>query len=174
MQDFTARLNIVQHAFLPTPDTPTLIGNQADDTHQTLIMAFAWIDILRTLPSRVHQDQLALAPSMYAQFNLSTTELQQHMRVAGRDVRDESTDKANSIQQLIHAAIDNASEAVDAAVATTSYSVYRDNPDTRAISTWLQLRQAQLKLWKNERPDLLRETITLTPLRKWYIAFRHR
>ena len=162
-RDYTARLSLLHSS----------LSNAEPGNLEAMALSAAWIDMLRNLPSRIHHDQIAFPPSLYERFELSQTHLQKHIRVAGRDAPDDKA-TAGALQQLINAAVNDAIVATDAAIASNDYQSLRKEPDTRAIAVWFQLRRSQLALWQNEAPNLLRETMTLTPLKKWFIAFRNR
>jgi len=165
-RDYAARLHLVTTALTGEPAREHLFDKAA--------MSAAWVDILRTLPRRIHHDQIALPPSMYERYELSRKLLQSHVRVAGRDTRAPDPDEHKVLKQLFYSAVTEALEVTDQAIGSDVYRYWREHPNTRCITTGLQLRRAQLALWKKAQPDLLKETMTLTPLRKWYIAFRNR
>jgi len=157
--DFSARLDMVQQALLSSANSAANTASSTDAENTTektttgledFAMAFAWVDILRTLPKRIHHEQWALPPSLYEQFDVTSVDLQQHMRVAGRDAIDKPANTVHAISQLVEAAISQGLTAVDKAIATPVYQQCHANPETRAISAWLQLRKAQLKLWQTE------------------------
>jgi len=134
--------------------------------------AVAWVDILSTLPGRIHHDNIALPPSMAQQFDLSQQDLRNHLRVQGRS--EPETGNTLKIQALLNAAIDQAANEMTKAIQSPTYQTLPKHSHSKALVSWLHMRHAQLGLWQKTRPDLLRETMTLTPLRKWYIAFKYR
>lgn len=163
-RDYGARLSLM-HSALSDAVPPRM---------EAMALSAAWIDILRTLPSRIHHDQVAFPPSLYERFDFSRERLQKHIRVEGRDDSSNNDATNDALNPLIHAAISDAIAATDAVLAGDAYQALRKEADTRALSVWFLLRRSQLVLWKNESTNLMRETMTLTPLRKWFIAFRYR
>ena len=163
-RDYSARLNLAHKA----------LSNNNPPNMEALAESAAWIDILRTLPSRMHHDQVAFPASLYKRFDSSREHLQKLIRVEGRSAANQENPIDGGMSALIQAAVLEAITATDAALESDAYQTLRSESDTRALSIWFQLRRAQLMLWKNESPNLLRETMTLTPLKKWFIAFRFR
>ena len=83
-------------------------------------------------------------------------------------------DASTSRRALIAEVVDEASEKLQGALADAGYRrVYR-RPELAPMARLAALRARQLALWKDTRPDLLRERTTLTPLAKLYLAWRHR
>jgi len=162
--DYTARLALM-HAALSNSKPPNL---------QAMALSAAWIDILRSLPSRIHHDQIALPPSLYERFKYSREQMQKHIRVQGGEASTNKSASDDAINSLLQAAISDAIAATDAALAGDAYQALRNENDTRTLSVWFRIRRSQLALWKAESPNLMRETMTLTPLKKWFIAFRYR
>ena len=77
-------------------------------------------------------------------------------------------------QGIVDALVDEAGEALDAALADASYRRTYSRRELAPIARLAALRARQLRAWRESRPDLLRETVTPTPLVKLYIAWRHR
>lgn len=163
-RDYGARLELIHCA----------LGKTSRIDMNAMALSAAWIDILRTLPSRIHHDQIAFTPSLYQRFDLSRQVLQKHVRVAGRGTSNDKDTNQSALNELLQSAIADALAATDAALSSDSYQTLRKDTNTRALCVWFQLRRVQLALWQSEKPNLMRETMTLTPLRKWFIAFRHR
>jgi len=168
-RDYAARLRVIQIAVAPDEQTSLHTNSTSLDA---FAMAAAWVHILGTLPSRVHHDAIALPPSLYQQFNIGPKELRKHLRVEGRT--EVATEHNDAISQIIEAAINRAASALDEAIQNPAYESLGANKNAKALATWLRIKQAQLVLWQKAQPDLLRETMTLTPLKKWYIAFKYR
>ncbi len=177
-QDYAARLQLMHASVAPTQfqshePVQTETHPEAADVSD-LAMAVAWMEILRTLPQRIHHDQINLPPSLYQQFEMTRTLVQTNLRVEGRQETGLDAATQDRINQWIHAGVTDALSAVDAAIATNAHLQLRSNVNTRALSSWLHLRRAQLLLWQQQKPNLLTESVTLTPLRKWFIAFKQR
>lgn len=159
-RDYNARLQLIFTA---------LTENTAPDL-QALAMAAGWMDILRQLPTRIHHDQLLFPPSWQQDANIDTATMHKSIRVQGRET-DEMEDHA-AIQTLISRAVAVALTEFDSAITSEIGRSLLSQSETRVIPVWLRLRQAQLMVWQQSQPNLLRETITLTPLKKWWLAFR--
>ncbi len=160
-RDYAARLSVLQ----------TSLGDESKMPLDEFALAIAWVDILSSLPSRIHHDGIAFPPTFYERFNVSTQELRKQLRVEGQKISvPQSTSK---MQPLLDEAIDCAERSINEAIKSASYEQLVSK-NQRALVIWLQIRRAQLHLWKKQQPNLFRETMTLTPLKKWYIAFRYR
>ncbi len=163
-RDYSARLYLLHTALSDAP-APNF---------DTFALSAAWVDILGTLPRRIHHDQIAFPPSLYERFSITREQLLKHIRVEGKPVPAATEDSAMAINQLLQAGISEGVSAADATLASDTHKTLRRDENTRALTIWLHLRRAQLRLWQQKEPNLLRETITITPLRKWFIAFRQR
>jgi len=172
-RDYRARLQVIELAVGSDNHTNDTLLNISLDA---FAMAAAWVHILSTLPNRIHHDNIALPPSLYQQFTVAPSVLRQHLRVEGRAAQDtaQSTENDDKINLLLEEAINRAAAALHEAIQSPSYESLHTNKNTKALATWLHIKHAQLILWQKAQPDLLRETMTLTPLKKWYIAFKHR
>lgn len=79
------------------------------------------------------------------------------------------------MQSSVHAFLDNAviktlssvEKAVECIAAPSA-----SKPTSLPVQILCQIRYAQLKLWDKRKPNLLHESVTLTPLRKFFIAYR--
>lgn len=159
-RDYHARLQLIFTA---------LTGKPAPDL-EALATALGWVDILRYLPTRVHHDQLSFPPSWLTDANLDNATLHKSIRVHGRENTDSA--HAESVSALIDRAISKGLQEIESAIASDTCQSLNDQPETRIIPVWLRMRQAQLVVWQKSQPNLMRETITLTPLKKWWLAFR--
>ena len=75
---------------------------------------------------------------------------------------------------MIAASVAAARRALDDALADPAYRATYSRPDLAPIARVAAIRARQLRLWQEQAPDLLRETVTPTPLAKLLIAWRHR
>jgi len=157
-QEYQARLQLIELALQPVELKQGVRSMVDTETDKTLALACAWIDVLNTLPKRI----------------LNQGSLQAHIRVAGQSHNPASSEDHFAVQAMLHAAVTAALESVEEAIASPTYQRWYNTTQLRALPVWLLMRRAQLQLWQKQRPNLLRQTITLTPVRKWYIAFRHR
>lgn len=161
-RDYAARLSVVQLS----------LGLNNHSLNKDFATAVGWVDILTTLPGRIHHDTIALPPSLLKDFNLTTEDLRKQLRIEGR--KNSTPQNASVVQSLLQEAVNRASTTVRSALQSPAYEQLKGDKNQRALAIWLQIRYAQLTLWQKAQPDLLRETMTLTPLKKWYIAFQHR
>jgi phytoene/squalene synthetase len=160
-RDYHARLKLIFTA---------LTGKPAPDL-EALATALGWVDILRQLPTRVHHDQLSFPPSWLTDANIDNAALHRSIRVHGRKVPDSAHE--DPVRVLIDRAIAKGLQEIERAIASDACRTLNDHPDTRIIPAWLRMRHAQLRVWQKSQPNLMRETITLTPLKKWWLAFRY-
>lgn len=181
LQSYKARLALLAHA---------LSGNAQDlktDSHSNLAaLAFARYEQLSRLPTLIHRGLPVFSSEIYKRFNTQPTDLAKHILVAStkEDKNEQSAPLSlNQIpiatdnperQKLLNYAIKQAMETLTSAVNSNEISErYRRN---ELIPLWrlLVLRKHQVTLWHKKQPDLLRERATLTPLRKFFHAWRHR
>jgi len=157
---------------LQPSSTDDLSALDEEEALGPIASAVAWIDILSGLPSRIHHDNITLPPSLYEQFDLTEKDLRKHLR---KDAGSAAPEKEKAaVQTLVNASVIQASTALSAAIDSPAYKSLQANKNTKALAIWMQIKRSQLNLWKKTKPNLLQETVILTPLKKWIIAFKHR
>ena len=126
---------------------------QADD----LALAFATHDNLYRLPYLLHRGFAVFSDETYDRHSLTPETL--------------STEGAPAI---LEEAINHALSCFDSAFSDESLCSVLQQPALLPLWRLAKLRAAQLKLWQRQGTRLVSERATLTPIRKFYIAWRHR
>lgn len=186
-QSYKARLALLSHALSSNEAT---LDSTAHTTEAAL--AFGYVDQLTRLPALVHRGLPVFSDEQYQQFQIQPHDLAARIRIAAaedtpeigsikgipvnteRGAQESQAANLPSSQALIDALIDKSKIALDTAINhEQTRAQYRTEP---LLPIWrmLVLRQQQLKLWQNKRPDLLRERLTLTPLVKLYHCWRNK
>ena len=184
-----AALALLAHAL--SGEAPDLDGS-ADVRHPTLAHGLGLHATLAALPRLLHRGQAVFSDERYARHSLAPADLARHVRrqedAAAREPSAAPAtapgaalgaipvvvDTSAARRALIAETVDEADETLRAALADAAYRrVYR-RAELAPIARLAVLRARQLALWRDTRPDLLRERTTHTPLRKLYVAWRHR
>lgn len=111
---------------------------------------------LSTLAQRLQQGYSVFSDEQYAQFKITPEQLLNEPTMGAALLNDTVEQAGNLLDQAI--------SDLNAEKSQTS--------DSLPMRTMLQLRLAQANLWRKKRPDLLHEYITVTPVRKFFIAYR--
>lgn len=111
---------------------------------------------LTTLGTRFQHGYAVFSDESYAELKTTPERL-------GKDMESRNTLLASMINKASHALSDASAENRTLQPRTGS---------VLPVQIMVELRSAQLKLWKKKQPDLLNEYLTLTPLRKYFIAYR--
>lgn len=177
VKGFQARLALLGHA-LTLQDAELEI-----DSHpQLAALGFGLHDQLNRLPKLIHRGLSVFSHETYDKFNIRPDDLARHIRVAAEDgklptgslggvpVVVEVPQRAKLIQSAI------AQVRLTLQQATSSETIRQRYRQADVIPLWrlLILKHHQAKMWEKQQPDLLRERMTLTPLKKLYRAWQHR
>ena len=165
LSSFKSRLallsNALHHVQADADDTPTTTNRealnnqviQADD----LALGFATHDNLYRLPYLLHRGFAVFSDETYDRHSLTPETL--------------STGDAKTI---LEEAINHTLSCFDSCFSDESLSSVLQQPAHLPLWRLAKLRAAQLKLWQRQGTRLVSERATLTPIRKFYIAWRHR
>ncbi len=129
-----------------------------------LAIAFSYSGRLRQLRRLLHRGIAVFSDECYQQFDLEPTTLIQY--VASSDPRNEKID------QLIANRVDLAAAAYVKAETALTIDMVKKQPKLLPLLTLTRMRQQQIKLWQKQRPDLLKESLTPTPVRKFWLTWR--
>lgn len=143
--DYMARLSLLGTALGST--------NQVDS--HPLALGLGLQNRLATLPHLLQQGLEVFSDELYKQHESSPTQL-----------------LAQFETKLLSSAIKQASDEMDLGLAR--YTEQAVDPKALPLVTMARLRQQQLRVWQKHQPNLVTESITLTPLRKFFIAWRTR
>jgi len=157
-RSFKAKLALLTHAL---SDEVADLDSAAHPASAAL--AFALHDQLIRLPTLIHRGLPVFSDELYKRIRKSGSlnNIPIVMEKPGR-------------KELLGHAMSSCRSAFEAAIADADCKQhYRSKP---ALPIWrlLMLRKYQLELWHKQRPDLLRERTTLTPLVKFFRAWQHR
>ncbi len=180
-QSFTARLALLSHALSESVDDLDV------ESHNTCAaLALGKQEQLIRLPSLIHRGLPVFSDEAYKSFDIQASDLAAHIRVTPASTADDVHVKSSSLRQipivvekpgrqgLLSSAIADTHELLVKAVNNVPVSNrYRKAP---YFPIWrlLVLKEKQLALWQRKQPDLLRERTTLTPIAKFYTAWRHK
>ena len=165
LDSFKSRLALLSDA-LHNPDgksdQPPSSANRDALSNQTLqsdvlALAFATHENLYRLPYLLHRGFAVFSDETYDRHSLTPTTL-----------------AADGSETLLEEAISHSLSYFDQAFADES--VRSEFQKAAQLPLWrlAKLRAAQLKLWRRQGTRLISERATLTPVRKLYIAWRHR
>jgi len=186
--DYGARLSLFETALKDAPATKTdsndqhraipvhfqaksdLLDNTATKASQKtelIAMGLGQFDRLNSLAKRLRFGYSVFSDERYTAFELTPETLLNRSSTAP----DASQGTQQKIDALLAHAVTESFAALESAVNAIS-KLPQLEPTSLSVQILCQVRCAQLKLWKKRKPDLLSETITLTPLRKFFIAYR--
>ena len=185
-RDYGARLALLAHAL-------SAQATDLDDDgvrHAALARGFGSHAALSRLPALVHRGFAVFSDERYARHALAPAAL---AAVARRDVSAprrtgpdagadtdggagtaDPGDDGGEPRALVAAGVDEALAAFDEALSDARYRAVYARRELAPIARLAALRRRQTRLWRDARPNLLRERLTLTPLVKLAIAWRHR
>jgi len=125
------------------------------------------IDRLLSLPALLHKGYAVFSDERYSQFNLAPDDLLK--------ISDQSLNDANDIQTNASTLMQWAmSQANTAFSKTHNESPFTDKPPSDTLLPLIimsTLRQKQIQLWLKKSPNLLRETVSITPMRKFFSTY---
>ncbi len=158
--DYYARGALLLDGLIGEPSTP--------ETMEKLLPAFAHAfphsDRLRQMRRLLHRGIAVFSDECYQQFDLEPSILIQY--VASDEPRSEKID------QLIANRVDLAAAAYEKAEKVLTFDMVKDQPKLLPLLTLARMRQQQINLWQKLRPDLLKESVTPTPVRKFWLTWR--
>lgn len=179
-QNQTAQIALLAHALSND------INDLAVESHPAIAaLAMAKYEQLTRLPYLIHRGHPVFSDETYQRYGIRPTDLASQVRVA-QDAPADEVPKPGSLegipvkvdtpgrQKLLTSAIDTAGMALQTAVNDQHIAKrYRQTP---LLPLWrlLVLREKQVTAWQKQQPDLMRERTSLTPLSKFFTAWRHR
>ncbi len=125
--------------------------------------AFTHGERLRQIRRLLYRGIAVFSDEYYEKFNLKPEALVAHMN---------SEEPDEQINQLMSDRVDITAQSYAKADAVLSIELIKEEPKLLPLITLVRLRQQQIKLWQRQRPDLLRESMTPTPLRKFWLTWR--
>lgn len=160
--EFQARLRLLAHAL---DEDDTTLGLPSDDL-SPIALALGRHDQLFRLPRLLYQGHSVFSSERFDKHNLAP----QQLADGTRQERDQQLDTPR--QALLREAVLAGCNAFSQAAEDLGCQRFLKEEHHGALALLTPLRARQLTLWRDREPDLLRERITLTPVRKWFLAWR--
>jgi len=187
--DYGARLALFEAAMDSPPDsntrTPLPHGDKAISFHtkpgpvgegnsarvqtksELIAHSLGQFDRLNTLAKRLRCGYSVFSDERYEQYKLTPDDLLNH----AMQQSDKKTDSQQNVRTLLDSAVTDAHSSIEKAINRIA-ELRTTEPTNLTVDILCQIRFAQLKLWKKRKPNLLIESVTLTPIRKFFIAYR--
>lgn len=158
--DFTARGMLVLDGLFGEP-TPDKISEQVVPG---LAKAYSHSDRLRQIRHLLHRGIPVFSNEYYEKFDLDPTALIEH--IATEETHNEK------IEALLADSVDKAAAVYSDIDSLLPISMVKEEPRLLPLLTLTRLRHQQINLWQKQRPNLLRESLTPTPVRKFWLTWR--
>jgi len=158
--DYNARGALLLDGLMDKPVSEDKIQELVPD----LADAFLRSGRLRQLRRLLHRGIAVFSDEVYEQFDLQPSDLTNY--VATTAPRNEKIDN------LIASRVDLAVVAYKKAESIITVDLVKESPQLLPLLTLTRMRQQQVDLWQKQRPDLLKESITPTPVRKFWLTWR--
>lgn len=143
-----------------------LLNNEGTSSlrrNDAIALGLGQFDRLNSLAKRLRNGYPVFSDERYQEYGLMPEDLLNHPS--------KSAKVQQKKQALLDNAISNALASVENAIGIISEPAV-SKPTNLPIQILCMIRYAQLKLWKKRKTNLINESITLTPLRKFIIAYR--
>jgi len=160
--EYRGRLRLLAHSL---DEDDTTLGLPSDSL-DPLALAFGAHDQLFRLPSRLKKGHALFSDEFYAKHALGPEQL------LDGTLSEPDTELHSRRQALIQEAVIRAELAFRQVMDNEQCMRFLNEAAVAPLSRLARLRSKQLQLWLKRKPDLLRERMTLTPVRKWYLAWR--
>jgi len=192
--NYSGRLALLSHALSRNVEDLSL------ESHPPIAcQALAQHEQLSRLPTLLHRGQPVFSTANYKTHNISPKDLASGIRVAAVKVTDSAVDsEAATVKResdrssqtsfanipivdekpgtdtILQSAINETLSCFSKAY--TSPKVLQRYRQAPLLPVWrmIALRRKQVTLWQKKQPNLLREQMSLTPLSKFFCAWRHR
>ena len=177
VKNFTARLALLSHA----------LSNDVNDleinSHPAIAAeGLAKHEQLQRLPALLHRGHAVFSDDTYKSHGITPSDLAKDVRVA--DDAEPNSNKLNGVIPIIEEKAGKLS-LTKAAIEDTHASLLKASVHPSVSKRYRQgallpiwrliiLRRKQLELWESKQPNLLRENMALTPLTKFFHAWRNR
>lgn len=157
--DYSARLTLLGTA-LNQIAPPTAQTESADNA---IALALGQCHRLNTLGLRLRSGYSVFSDEHYSQFETTPEYLS-----------GEASDTAEQNSALLNSAIANASANMNHTMSGKGDVSHSRFAQCLPLAINCSLRQAQMNMWSKRSPDLVNGTLTLTPLKKFFVAYRCR
>ncbi|MEE9322044.1 MAG: hypothetical protein V3U76_16475 [Granulosicoccus sp.] len=167
--DYTARLILVAHAL---NDDDALFDR--DRRRLTpLALAVGRYDRLARLPFLLSSGYTVFSAERYRRHGLTPTQFSEGIGPA-IDAAESEAGKSQQRQALLQEAIAEAHATFLTARRDIVCQNLLSGSTMQPLTTLTRLRERKIKLWKKRAPDLLRGSMTLTPVHKLVLAWWYR
>jgi len=120
-------------------------------------------DRLNSLAKRLRYGYPVFSDERYKEYGLTHEDLLNHAALPA--------EKLKKVHSLMAGAVSDTLACVENAVDANA-EPHLSKTTNLTVQILCQIRYAQLKLWNKRKPNLLAESVTLTPIRKFIIAYR--
>lgn len=162
--------------FQPSPSTKkTAEHNQKLNARDAMALGLGYSHRLNSLAPRIHSGYPVFSDETYQRYNVTPENI-----VGGNDAQTLLEHAIAQAKDALSDAIELCNNQSTAAHLTDDHLpiAQRSNQNKGGASISLPLyimchiRQAQMQLWQKKQPNLIRESVALTPIRKFFIAYR--
>lgn len=188
LADYGARLTLLEAALSTTTDTnknsgisaaespisfrsktEILSDNDVSLSQKSNAIAFGLgqFDRLNSLIHRLRCGYPVFSDETYKHHELTPDDLLSH---AATD-SNLTTKNQGNVNALLASAIADTHTSLENATQCIR-DLHQSDPTSLAVQILCEIRCAQVRIWKKRKPNLLNESLTLTPLRKFIIAYR--
>ena len=157
-KDYGARLALLEHSLL----SESTESNQSHSKQKSLSLALAGVRRLQMLPQLLHRGYTVFSDERYRKFDITPTNLVRQNSTATSGNREK-------VDALLNFAIAEALDAMQS--AQSALELVQKQTELFPLTVLIELRTQQLRLWHKRHPNLLREYLTLTPLRKFALTW---
>ena len=158
--DFGARLQLLDSA---------LGANSNVQTREAIALGLGYFERLDELVVLLRNSYTAFSDERYAKYSVKPEQLLAYSNKAISSDTADSEMADDNTAQLLAEAVKETIDALENALLQIESEL---SPVSLPIQIICRIRLAQVKLWRKRKPDLLRESMKLTPLRKFIITYR--
>jgi len=158
-EDYKARITLLVHALDHNEDSSA----KSVEVDNNIAQALGQWHRLNTLGLRLHNGYSVFSDAKYKQFDLGPESLSL-----------KKPEKMTESSALIKSEIQHARQLLQTGV--DNINDHSSSPFNRLLPLHIcvHTRLAQLKSWSKHTPDLITGTVVLTPLKKFFVAYRCR
>jgi hypothetical protein len=163
-QDYHARIVLVHHALQYDAEDRSNVPIK----YTSMAQGLGQVDRLLLLPTLLKKGYAIFSDERFTQCNITPEDLLS--LTSGTEPH--SQDKQEAANNLIHWAMSQANTSLAQAMTESPFT---DKPASKSLLPMIimtTLRQQQVKLWLKKSPNLLRETVSVTPMRKFISTYR--
>ncbi len=192
IEEYGARLRLLEYAVSAENSTSVTnnalpMPNASQPVHNAVALALAKFERLNTLVMLLRSGYAVFSDERYAKFatspeallrysnhsiaNLTQNTAEQTPQTVSDAPTDNSEDSTDDIDAMMDDVLQDTLSALAHAINQMD-NAKQTTVVTLPVQILCNIRHAQVKLWHKRQPNLLRESVKLTPLRKFFIAYR--